>query len=269
MSLLPNCTDNEVRQLIPSGTILLGYRGSIAHGTYVPQDQPDAIDDKDLLGVCIGPLDIYFGLRQFEQLEARLREWDCVTYELRKFVRLLEGANPNVLSLLWLDPNHYVIRHALGERLIANRHLFLTKKIYYSFTGYAYGQLKRIMHKEFAGYMGERRKELVLRHGYDTKHASHLIRLLRMGIEALRDGELHVHRHDAQDLLAIKQGKYALEDIKSMAQELFRRAEAAYDGSSLPKSPNHEAINTLVMDLLKDKFLVGIQKPVEPLEGSS
>lgn len=57
--------------------------------------------------------------------------------------------------------------------------------------------------------MGERRKALVRRHGYDTKNAAHLIRLLRMGIEFLQSGELLVDRsgHDAGELLAIKRGE--------------------------------------------------------------
>ncbi|MDD5675043.1 MAG: hypothetical protein PHC61_12815 [Chitinivibrionales bacterium] len=33
--------------------MLLGYVGSIAHGTYVPKNDPDSIDDQDILGVCV------------------------------------------------------------------------------------------------------------------------------------------------------------------------------------------------------------------------
>ena len=60
------------------------------------------------------------------------------------------------------------------------------------------------------GYMGEKRKRLVEKFGYDTKNASHLIRLLRMGMEFLVDGELHVEREDAKELLRIK-GREAFE----------------------------------------------------------
>ena len=42
------------------------------------------------------------------------------------------------------------------------------------------------------GYMGQKRRELVRRVGYDAKNAAHLIRLLRMGIEFLTEGTLHV-----------------------------------------------------------------------------
>ena len=51
-----------------------------------------------------------------------------------------------------------------------------------------------------------KRKRLVEQYRYNTKNAAHLIRLLRIGIEFLRDGELIVDRggYDAQDLLAVK-----------------------------------------------------------------
>lgn len=39
--------------------------------------------------------------------------------------------------------------------------------------------------------MGEKRKQLVAKHGYDTKNASHLIRLLRMGMEFLTVEEIN------------------------------------------------------------------------------
>ena len=52
----------------------------------------------------------------------------------------------------------------------------------------------------------EARSELEHQHGYDTKHAMHLVRLMRMGVEALRDGEIVVKRPDAQELLDIRHG---------------------------------------------------------------
>ena len=37
--------------------ILHGYRGSIAHGMYEPTTEPNSIDDKDTMGVCVPPID--------------------------------------------------------------------------------------------------------------------------------------------------------------------------------------------------------------------
>jgi hypothetical protein len=75
--------------------------------------------------------------------------------------------------------------------------------------------------------MGQKRRELVRRVGYDAKNAAHLIRLLRMGIEFLTEGTLHVKRADAAELLEIKRGAWPLEEVKSEAER----------SSNLPRKP--------------------------------
>ena len=252
MIKLKGLSQDQCLEAFPLFPVLVGYRGSIAHGMYVPNSNPNSIDDKDIMGVTIATSDYYFGLKQFEHKETMIDPWDIVVYELRKFVRLLIKANPNVLSLLWLKPEHYVFKNGIGDRLIENRSLFVSKNIYRAFTGYAYGQLKRMEHFKFEGYMGTKRKALVEKHGYDTKNAAHLIRLLRMGIEFLNDGVLYVFRHDGQQLLQIKNGEWTLEKVKREAEYLFKRAEEAYDRSTLPKEPNKREINEFLVGLIKD-----------------
>jgi uncharacterized protein len=255
----------EMQELCPSGTFLLGYRGSIAHNMYIPSDDPDSIDDKDIMGVCVNPLVDYFGLAQTlgnrGVKEKFIGEWDAVTYELRKYVSLLAKSNPNVLSLLWLRPEHYIIKEPMGEALIAKRDMFVSRKIYHSFTGYAYGQLHRMTHQAFEGYMGTKRKALVEKFGYDTKNAAHCIRILRMGIEFLAEGELHVWREDAKQLLEIKRGEWSLEQVKAEADHLLRRAEAAYDRCRLPAEPNALAVDTFLVGLLREYFRLNFYQP--------
>ena len=48
---LKNMLTGQVSESSPDGLILLGFRGSIAHNMYVPQQVPDIINDKDLIGV--------------------------------------------------------------------------------------------------------------------------------------------------------------------------------------------------------------------------
>lgn len=232
--------------------ILLGYRGSISHGMYEPSTEPTSIDDKDVVGIVIPPMDYYYGLKQFGSrgtMTIKKDEWDIVLFEMVKAVRLLEKGNPNILSILWLDETHYIRATKTGQILLDNRDLFVGKHAYHSFVGYAHGQLHRMTHMAFEGYMGEKRKQLVKKFGYDTKNASHLIRILRMGIEFLNDGELHVKREDAQQLLEIKRGEWALEKVKAEAERLFISAETAYTLSKLPPRPDHEKVNKLCLRL--------------------
>ncbi len=84
---------------------------------------------------------------------------------------------------------------------------------------------------------------------------AHLIRLLRMGIEFLRDGELNVDRggyDDVQDLLAIKHGEWTLERIKAEADRLFKRAEEVADRSTLPLRPDREQVNELCVEIVEE-----------------
>jgi len=55
---LKGLTPDQVSNLLPEGLISLCWRGSVAHGMYVPKSDPDSIDDKDVMGVYIGPLEL-------------------------------------------------------------------------------------------------------------------------------------------------------------------------------------------------------------------
>lgn len=238
--------------------IIVGYTGSISHGTHVPSNDPNSIDDKDVMAVVIPTLEHYFALEQWGSRGTKILkrdEWDCVGYELRKMVSLLAKGNPNVLCMLWLDDTDYIHRSLEGEWLISQRGLFATRQVYHSFIGYAHGQAHRMTHMAFEGYMGEKRKALVGKYGYDTKNASHLIRLLRMGIEFLTEGCLYVKRKDATQLLEIKQGEWPLEQVQKEADRLFALAEEAYIRSPLPAHPDYEKINHLLLTILWEHFI--------------
>ena len=142
---LKGLSREQVSNLLPEGLISLCWRGSVAHGMYVPKNDPDSIDDKDIMGVYIGPLEHYLGFGRKEVYEQWEGEWDCVFYELKKFVGMLLNCNPNVLSLLWLKPNGIIYESSLGERLRENRDIFVTKQAYHSFSGYAHAQFKKMI----------------------------------------------------------------------------------------------------------------------------
>lgn len=301
---------------IPSGTIMLAYRGSIAHNMYIPGTDPNSIDDVDLMGFVIGPESCYLGLTEWgsrgtrEYMEA---QYDCVFYELRKAVSLLLQGNPNILGMLWLRQQDYLYLSGAARELIVNRHLFVGKHVYNAFAGYTHAQLEKMESRDPAelreymaitaelkhrgahpnhkgekflepvresgesrdvanwdtdkltarlrhyqkkgeniGYLGEKRKGLVLEHGYDSKNAAHLVRLLRMCKEFMGTGELTVYRTvDAAELLDIKRGKWLLPDIKRYADELFAECRSARDNSILPAEPQREAVEALLVRIIK------------------
>ncbi len=233
--------------------VLLGRRGSEAHGLYVPSTDPTSVDDRDLMGVCLPPAPFYLGLSRWEGTEAIHGCWDVVLYEFRKFVGLLMKQNPNVLSLLWLVPEDHLVVSPVGQLLLDNRELFRARDLAYdSFCGYARSQLKKMHHGVFRGYMGAKRKELVARLGYDAKNAAHLIRLLHMGREYLDTGRLEVRRTwDREMLGAVKRGEWPLHRVQEYAASEFVRIEKARVLSPLPESIDHRAVETLVVNVLR------------------
>lgn len=248
---LPELSNKKVDELLPDNLILLTYRGSIAHGMYVPKSDPNSIDDRDIMGIFINPLEHYLGFNRRDTFEKWVDCYDAVYYELRKLIILLMNSNPNVLSMLWVDRKHIIFENVIAKILRENRDLFVSKQAYHSFTGYAYSQLKRMENFKHNGYMGEKRKQLVEKFGYDTKNAAHLIRLLYMGIEFLNEGKLYVERvHDAKMLLDIKKGEWSLEQVKNRADRLFVLAEEAYTRTNLPNEPDRNKIEKLLIELL-------------------
>lgn len=147
MILIGNLNEEESKALLPDGDmILLGYRGSKAHGMFVPSTDPNSFDDIDLMGVYVAPLEHYLGFGRSETCDRFIGEWDVVSYELRKFVNLLVKNNPNVVSMLWLKPEDILFKNDIGDALIRHRDLFSSKLAFTSFAGYANGQLKRMTH---------------------------------------------------------------------------------------------------------------------------
>lgn len=301
---------------IPVDTILLSYRGSIAHNMYVPSTDPNSIDDVDLIGVNLAPAECYIGLSEWGSRgtkDVKEGKYDSVFYELTKAVRLLLQGNPNIVGMLWTQKRHVLYCSEVGNLLRENRHIFVGKHIYNSFAGYAHAQFEKMEtrdpeelrrylavtaelkyrgshpnHKgeqfdrlpsstglerdveahstekllqqltsfqkkgENIGYMGDKRKRLVLEHGYDSKNAAHCIRLLRMCKEFLATGEMVVYREsDAVELLDIKRGKWTLDQVKEHALGLFEEIKAERDKSELPAEPDYAAAEKLVVGVLR------------------
>ena len=236
---------------------LLSFRGSIAHGTYIPSDNPNSIDDIDLIGFTIPNIEYFFGLRQWGSRgtkEIKRGPLDVVLYEVRKMVGLLANGNPNVLHTLFIEEDFILKSHKVYSILRDNRDAFLSQDLYHPFIGYAHSQLKRMEAFSFEGYMGEKRKRLVESVGYDCKNASHLVRLLRMGKELLEDGEMHVYRGgiDAEELVDIKTGKWRIEDVKSEAGRLFEEIKHAKYHTSLPEHVEMDRINAICTTIVSE-----------------
>ncbi len=116
--------------------MLLGPGGSYAYGTN------NENSDTDIRGITLNAPSDLLGLTEFEQFEDRVT--DTVIYSFNKMVRLLLECNPNTCEILGLDREEYLIVSELGQELLDNRKIFLSKRAAKSFGGYAGAQLRRL-----------------------------------------------------------------------------------------------------------------------------
>ena len=94
------------------------------------------------------------------------------------------------------------------------------------------------------------RNELEEQFGYDTKHAMHLVRLLRMGAEALEFGKVIVKRPDAEELLSVRNGAWTYEELIEYAEHMDNHIKTVlYPSTSLQRSTDRKYAAQLIMDI--------------------
>jgi hypothetical protein len=272
---------------LPQSLILLARVGSEAHGLFVPSGSHDGIDDHDLMGVCVPPVEYYLGTRQWDNANAINGPWDVVLFEVRKFVNLLVKQNPNVLGFLWCEEEDVLSKSVEGMVLRENRDIFRSEEAKPRFIGYAYGQLERMT--AFDRPMMEKidtLERMLTDHGIDPLHViasppiqvpPHLsgaaqeyrdkrkryhkaymgskrwASVRELGYEYLTTGQLHVRRTwDREMLLEIKRGEWDLPRIKEHAALWFKKVEGAK--SVLPVGVDMDQVNSLLLYIVGNRL---------------
>lgn len=100
----------------------------------------------------------------------------------------------------------------------------------------------------------ESRAVLEAQHGYDTKHAMHLVRLLRMCREIMETGKVNVKRPDAQELLSIRNGAWSYDRLIEWAEAEDKAIDEIMAGSKLPKHADSAKLNALCMRLVESNL---------------
>lgn len=119
--------------------ILLGLGGSHAYGTNVEGS------DVDIRGCALRTKEEVLLGSGFNQVVHE--GTDTTIYSLHKLVGLLSDCNPNTIEMLGLKPEHYLYVSPIGQELLDNRKMFLSKRAMFSFGGYATSQLRRLDNK--------------------------------------------------------------------------------------------------------------------------
>lgn len=259
---------------LPEGfsLILRGTVGSTVHGLNL-----EGTDDKDEMGVCIEPasaaITLGSGFEQFIYRTAAERtgirdarsepgDLDLTIFSLRKFCRLAANGNPTVLLLLYTPEFTW---NATGGQLRDNRDWFVSKEAGARFLGYMQGQLQRLLGER--GQKRVKRPELEEKYGFDTKYASHVLRLGYQGIEFITTGKLTLpmREPDRSYLLGVRQGKLSLEGVIKEARCLDAELKIALEKSPLPEHPNREAIEKWIQMVYVNRWAA--QRPHETYLG--
>lgn len=236
------------------------YAGSRSYGTNITTEMAekmakenggvpdDYISDTDIRGIFVPYPKYMFGTEKIEQFNDPNDE-DTVYFSLNKFLRLALEGNPNVVEQLFVRDEDVIFMHPLGKELRENRQWFISKNAYGRFGSYAWSQLKKmtVQNEEFK--RNEKRQKIInltTKNGgakYDAKNAMHLVRLFEMGIQILSEGTLETFRRNAKELLEVRDGKYTLEEIKTLAEKLNLILENAMKTSTVPNVPDFEKVN--------------------------
>ena len=175
----------------------------------------------------------------FEQIELTPFLRDAVEHRIERFWLDANACSPDELA----ERLRAVATHALGipahvvSALNAEKRYLAALKNWESY-------------RTWLAERNEVRAALERAHGYDTKHAMHLLRLLRMGLELLETGELRVRRADAAELGAVRDGALSYDQLLAASAEVEAKIHAAESHSPLPADVDFTAIDALALELM-------------------
>ena len=246
------------------GLQYLAMMGSEAYGV------SSNSSDIDVYGFCIPPknytfphLDGYiygFGIKpqgfdQFQQHHvydsSNQKEYDLTVYSIVKYIDLCMGNNPNMIDSLFVPTRCVLHATKIAEIVRERRKDFLHKGAWHSFKGYAYAQMRKIDVK--TPEMGSKRAELVDKYGFDIKFAYHVVRLLNEVEQILVEGDLVLDKNREQ-LKAIREGMWTLEQVKEYFYEKEKTLEEVYNKSTLPWGPDEGKIKGILMSCLEEFY---------------
>lgn len=194
--------------------ILLGLGGSYAYGT----NNEDS--DVDIRGVATHSAEDILTRKGFEQVVNE--ETDTTVYSLEKIVNLLSNCNPNTIEILGLEPWQYFYVTDIGQALIDNRDMFLSKRAIHSFGGYASSQLRRLENRAARTMEQTKREEFILRSIENAKYTfpTKFFECPEDAIKLYIDKAVNPE-YDTEIFMDINLKHYPLRDYKSMWSEMI------------------------------------------------
>jgi len=240
----------EVDKWIGDNIILLTITGSHAYGTNVETS------DKDYRGITIPPEEYFLGLKHYNEYNTTggknfkntKDDIDISIVHINKFVQEAISGVPNNIEILFVKDEFILKMNEFGKELLSHKHDFISKAIKHKFSGYAFNQMQKLKAKNSNG---TGRQDLIEKFGFDTKFGSHSIRLLTSAIEILQTGTFSTFRPNRNELLAVRNGKYTLDQLLAIIEDLDKELNELYVTSKIPHTPDFNKINKWLIQLNK------------------
>ena len=201
------------KEPLKNNIILLGLGGSHAYGTN------NENSDLDIRGIATHNSEDILTRKGFEQVVNE--STDTTIYSLEKIVNLLSNCNPNTIEILGLEPWQYLYTSYIGQELIKNKDMFLSKRAVHSFGGYATAQLRRLSNKAVRTVEQEQREKHILasienaRYSYPDKYFNYPEDSIRLYIDKAVQED-----YDTEIFMDVNLKHYPLRDYKSMWSEM-------------------------------------------------
>lgn len=194
--------------------IFLTLGGSHAYGTNIEGS------DIDIRGCALNSKSDLIGRSNFEQVIEN--NTDTTIFSFNKLIDLLLNVNPNVCELLGCRPEQYIIKNKIGQELLDNKKLFLSKRAINSFGGYANQQLRRLQNALARDSYSDTEKEIHIMNSCKVAMTTFEDRYTKFdeGAIKLHIGESLVDQLDTEIFVDVNLTNYPLRDYKNIWSEM-------------------------------------------------
>lgn len=228
-----------------SNIILLGLGGSYAYGTN------NEHSDLDIRGCALNKKREILTNINFEQFTND--DTDTTIYAFNKLVSLLSNCNPNTIEILGLKPEHYIYVSKIGQELLDNKAMFLSKRAVHAFGGYANQQLRRLDNKA-ARLVGQEQREAHVLNSIKNASYDFRTRYFEHDEDAIK---LYVDKSNREDMeyeifMDVNLMHYPLRDYKCMWSEMHNIVkDYAKIGKRNKNAIEHDKLGKHMMHLVR------------------
>lgn len=242
---------NDFAKDLPSSIIYIVEGGSRLYRT----NGPDS--DYDMRGVSIMNEDYILGLKAFEHTKLNggkegittAGDMDAEVFHYDSYIQRIRNGEVIPVEMLHAPKENIIFMDEGYKMIHDNRHLFFSKNLIRHYKGLIFRHLQQME----ANIKKVKKPEKIHRietYGYETKDFMKAVLFSRICNEFLVSGELNYARHDAKELLELKNGACkTVEEAKQYVQSLLKERDALMETSTIPNQPAFEPLNVFMKEL--------------------